>query len=117
MAITGQSASPTEMSPDPDDRRASDPLSSATDTSPEPVEATRSRARPTLMSPDPLTIRDRPMSALTEMSADPTLITYSRSGGTPSRRWALVLRKVLGGKLIRRASRSWRTCTALRNSS
>src|SRR5918998_588773 len=117
FATTGHRASATVMSPDPDASRVPDPPTSPADTSPEPVVVSRSRVRPTLIEPDPLLILDRPMSALTDTSADPTLITYSRSGGTPSRRWALVLRKVRTGKLIRSQSRSCRTWTALRNSS
>src|SRR5215213_10787740 len=117
FATTGHCASPTVMSPEPDASRVPEPPTSPADTSPEPVVDSRSRARPTLMEPEPLLISDRLMSALTDTSADPTLITYSRSGGTPSRRWALVFGKVRVGKLIRSQSRSCRTWTALRNSS
>ena len=80
----------TVTSPEPD--FAVRPFASSTDTLPEPEhsrgavhpcnrdvaragDAPRSGARPTLMSPEPLTILERPMSALIEMSADPALIT------------------------------------------
>src|ERR671917_277691 len=117
LATTGHCASPTVMSPEPETSRVPEPSPSPADTSPDPVVDSRSRARPTLMAPDPELILDRPISALTDTSAEPTLITYSRPGGTPSRRCALVLRKVRGGKLIRNQSRSCRTCTAFRYSS
>src|SRR5918997_5692200 len=99
LTTTGQLASPTVMSPEPDTSRVAEPPTSLADRSPEPVVDSRSRARPMLMAPDPLLILARPMSALTETSADPTFITYSRPGGTPSRRWALTSRNSRDGKL------------------
>ena len=56
--------------------------------SPEPVLQSRSTALPTVMSPEPLMILERPMSALIEMSAEPVLITNVSPSGTPRRRWA-----------------------------
>ena len=74
LAVIGQVARSMVTSPEPELTEAERPSTWATDTPPDPVEHSRSTARPTLMSPDPLTILERPMSALIEMSAEPALI-------------------------------------------
>ena len=101
LAVTGQCASATVTSPEPEAIRAARPSTRATEMSPDPVEQSRSAAFPIVMSPEPLTIFDRPMSAVIEMSAEPALITNVRPAGTASRRWAEVLRNNWVGKLNR----------------
>src|SRR5512133_3398798 len=101
LAVSGQLTSPTETSPDPEPSRAPLPATRATEMFPDPVLQSRSAALPMVTSPEPLTILERPTSALTEMSADPVLITYCSPCGTPRRKWAFVYRRNCCGKLIR----------------
>src|SRR4029453_10362867 len=75
LAVTGQCASPTDTSPEPEFSRAARPSTRATDMSPDPLLQSRSTAVPMLMSPEPLTILDGPISALMDTLADPVLIT------------------------------------------
>ena len=67
-------ASPIDTSPEPELSRLPLPATRATEMSPEPVLQSRSVALPTVMSPEPLTILERPMSALITTSAEPVLI-------------------------------------------
>src|SRR3712207_7673607 len=92
LARTGQWTSPTLTAPDPDSSRAPDPATEPTVMLPAPVEQSRPVVRPTLISPEPLAILERPMSGSTDTTDEPVLITYSRQGGAPSRRWAAVAR-------------------------
>src|SRR4029453_2481352 len=85
LAVIGQFASPIDTSPEPEPSLARLPLTRATEMSPDPVLQSRSTALPTVMSPEPLMILERPMSALIEISAEPVLITNVSQSGTPRR--------------------------------
>src|SRR5829696_4788851 len=103
------------MFPEPEFSRAALPSTRATEMSPDPVLQSRSTALPMVMSPDPLTVLERPVSALIEMSAEPVLITNASPSGTASRSWGLMFPKNCCGTLIRSQSWSWRICTCSRN--
>jgi hypothetical protein len=54
--------------------------------SPEPVVQVRSAAPARVRSPDPLTTRERAMSAEMVTSAEPVVTLKERPSGTPNRR-------------------------------
>src|SRR5215203_5610928 len=104
FAVIGQFTSPTDTSPDPEPSLAPVPSTLATEMLPDPVLQSRSTALPIVISPEPLMIFERPISALIEMSAAPVLITYVKPSGTARRKWVLVYLRNCCGKLIRSQS-------------
>src|SRR6476659_3056489 len=74
FAVIGPFTSPNDTSPEPVRTRLPLPSIRATEILPEPALQSRSVALPRVMSPEPLTILARPISALIEISAEPVLI-------------------------------------------